>query len=127
MSATEREHHAPVDERLDALAQQFLQRAWQDGAESIPALREYLRDHAASLAEFARQVRDEYERVVGDEEVPTNAQGIALARFLRSAFRDKTIGAAVSRGSAGLPDDYVYVRLTDGYEAGIAPDGRVST
>ncbi len=59
--------------------------------------------------------------------VPTNAQGLALARFLRPAFRDKTIGAAVSRGSAGLPDDYLFVRLTDGYEGGIAPDGRVST
>ena len=125
--SVQREHHAPVDERLDALAQQFLERAWQDGPESIGALREYLRDHATSLAEFARQVRDEYERVVGDDVVPTNAQGIALARFLRPAFRDKTIGAAVSRGSAGLPDDFLFVRLTDGYEGGIGPDGRVST
>ena len=127
MSALEREHHAPLDQRLEALAQQFYERAWKDGAESIPALREYLRDHAASLTEFARQVREEYERTVGDEVVPTNAQGLALARFLRPAFRDKTIGAAVSRGSAGLPDDYLFVRLTDGYEGGIAPDGRVST
>lgn len=70
MSAPEREHHAPLDQRLEALAQQFLERAWQDGAESIPALREYLRDHAQSLAEFARQVRDEYERTVGDEHAP---------------------------------------------------------
>ena len=70
MSAVEREHHAPLDQRLEALAQQFYERAWKDGAESIPALREYLRDHAASLTEFARQVREEYERTVGDEVIP---------------------------------------------------------
>jgi hypothetical protein len=64
---------------------------------------------------------------VGDEQVPTNAQAIALARSLRPALRDKTVGAAVSRGAAGLPDDYLFVRLTDGYEAGIDLAGRVST
>ena len=126
MSAPEREHHAPLDQRLEALAQQFYERAFADYT-TADGLREFLRDHAASLSGFARQVREEYERTGSDVVVPTNAQGLALARFLRPAFRDKTIGAAVSRGSAGLPDDYLFVRLTDGYEGGIAPDGRVST
>jgi hypothetical protein len=90
-------------------------------------LRVFLLDEAASLAEVAQQAREEYVRIAADEECPTNAQGVALGRFLRPALRDRTVGAHVRRGGAGLPDDYVHVRLTDGYEAGIAPDGRVST
>jgi hypothetical protein len=73
-------------------------------------------------------VRDEYVRLAGgQEECPTTAQGVALARFLRPAVRDPGLAAYVCRGGAGLPADYLYVRLTDGYEGGIAPDGRVST
>lgn len=66
-----------------------------------------------------------------DDEVPTIEQGLALARFLRPAFRDSVhVGlrsAFVARGGAGLPDDYLHVRLQDGYEGGIDREGRVST
>lgn len=64
------------------------------------------------------------------DEVPTVEQGIALARFLRPHFREPRPGgryAQVSRGGAGLSDDYLLVRLSDGYEGGIDRDGRVST
>ena len=118
------EDRAPLADRLRALATVFQERAWADPKAPNSG---FLSDHAASLAEFAQQVEEEYAPLARDHEVPTNAQGVALARFLRAAFRDRAVGAHVCRGGAGLPDDYVYVRLTDGYEGGIAPDGRVST
>lgn len=122
---------APVEDRLDALAQQFVSRAWRE--DTPPAERQYLLDHAASLTEFAQQVRDEYVRAAGNrgpEDIPTVAQGVALAHFLRGHFRhaDPTKRLAhVSRGSLGLPADFLHVRFGDGYEGGIAPDGRTST
>lgn len=99
-----------------------------DGVEMRGA--DFLRDHAATLAEWADAVEQLYARL-DEGEIPTNAQGIALARFLRPAFRDDAHpadrSAHVSRGGAGLPDSYLYVRLSDGYEGGIDSDGRVST
>lgn len=119
---------APLDERLDALALQFQQRAWDDPKAANSG---YLQDHAQSLAEFANQLRDEYVRIVGDDEIPTVAQGVALARFLRPQFRDDVRpgnrSAHITRAGAGLPNDYLHVILPGGYEGGIAPDGRVST
>lgn len=121
-----------MEDRLDSLARQFLSEAWsQDITEA--ALRAYLRDHAALLAELARQVRDDYVRVSGrrePEDMPTVAQGVSLARFLRGHFRHSDPMqrlAYVTHGSAGLPKDFLHVRLGDGYEGGIAPDGRTST
>lgn len=125
------EHRAPLEDRLDSLARTFLGKAWENEAE--PVLAAFLRDHAYSLSEFAQQVREEYERVAGEpeEEIPTNAQGIALARFLRPAFRDNVHPglrtAHVARGGAGLPEHYLHVVLPDGYEGGIDRDGRTST
>lgn len=93
----------------------------------------YLRDTAAALAEFAQQCEDEYVRVHGrDDEsvVPTVAQGVALAWFIRSrklTVNGKHIGVTVALGGAGLPDTYLHVRFSDGYEGGIDPDGKVST
>jgi hypothetical protein len=121
---------APLEARLSALAERFCERAY---AEVDPRrvhadpLRAFLLDEAASLSEFAHQVREEYVRLEADGERPKNAQGLALARFLRPAFRDRTVGAHVCRGGAGLPAGYLYVQLSDGYEGGIAPDGSVST
>jgi hypothetical protein len=68
--------------------------------------------------------------IAGREELPTTAQGVALARFLRGFLRrpgGRSAYATVCRVGAGLPDDYLYVRLHDGYEGGIAPDGSIST
>jgi hypothetical protein len=62
--------------------------------------------------------------------VPSNAQALALGRFLRSKFaaHDPIQRIAyVTRGGAGLSDDYLHVRFGDGYEGGIDREGRVST
>lgn len=122
---------APIEDRLDALVHQFVSKAWRE--DTAPAERQYLLDHAASLAEFAEQVRDEYVRIAGSrdpEDIPTAAQGVALARFLRGHFRHtdpmKRL-AYVTRGSIGLSEDFLHVRFGDGYEGGIDPSGRTST
>ena len=120
------ETRAPLNERLHALAECFVERAHEPGVDAAQHA-EFLRDHASSLREFARQVDEEYVRRIEDDEIPTVAQGLALAQFLRPAFRDARIAAHVCRSGVGLPDDYLSVRLSDGYEGGIAPDGRVST
>jgi hypothetical protein len=64
-----------------------------------------------------------------DGQHPTGAQGLALAKFLRSQFRDRMCAAAhVYRGGVGLPDDYLHVVFPhSGYEGGIDPEGRTST
>lgn len=130
---------APLHERLNALALQFDQMSHSDHPEwtgdgmANGKLGAFLRDHAQSLAEFAQQCEDEYVRTAGGdvEDVPTTAQGVALARFLRRQFRPSVHPgerhAHVSRGGAGLPGDYLHVRMADGYEGGIDRDGRVST
>jgi hypothetical protein len=114
-----------IDERLAALAMQFRTQA-DDDAATAPQHAAFLRTHIESLADLAQQLEDEYARLTTDE-IPTCAQGLALARFLEPWFRDKSVGAHVCRGGQGLHEDYLHVRLTDGYEAGIAPDGRTST
>lgn len=61
-------------------------------------------DHAASLlGDLARECREEHARVHAEGDVPTPAQGLALARLLRRAFASCT---DPSRASAriGLVD-----------------------
>jgi hypothetical protein len=121
------DRRAPLPDRLRALAEEFQRVAWERDARAGD---EFLRDHAASLCEFAAQADEEYVRVGGDDEIPTTAQGVALARFLRGFMRGPKgprAHALVSRAGAGLPEDYLHVRMDDGYEGGIAPDGATST
>jgi hypothetical protein len=115
----------PLDERLAALAMQFLTKS-EDASASAPQLAAFLRAHVESLSDLARQLEEEYARLT-THEIPTGAQGLALARFLAPHLRDMSIGAHVCRGGKGLPEDYLHVRFTDGYEGGIAPDGATST
>lgn len=115
----------PLDERIAAMAMQALTQA-EDAAATVPQHAAFLRRHVEALSELAQQLEDEYVRLT-TEEIPTPAQGLALARFLRPCLRDKRVGASVCRGGQGLPEDYLYVRLSDGYSGGIAPDGRTST
>lgn len=116
----------PLGLRLEGLAMQMADAAIQT---NDPALQDY----ALTVSELAQQHREEYVRIHGGNgrEVPTYAQGIALARFLRRGFSDEVHAgdrhAHVARGGAGLSDDYLYVRLADGYEGGIDRDGAVST
>jgi hypothetical protein len=112
---------------LRALAQEFLAKA---NAHPDSPLASYVQDHAWTLTEWADAVELLYARLDTEGEVPTNAQGIALARFLRGHWtnvENRFRFASVSRGGAGLSDDYLYVRMGDGYEGGIDRAGRTST
>lgn len=115
-----------VTECLEGLAQEFAKRLFEPRLAPAEYVT-FFSEQASALSELARQVDDQYILLADDGEVPTVAQGVALARFLRPAFRDKSVGAFVCRGGLGTPEDYVSVRLTDGYEGGIARDGRTST
>jgi hypothetical protein len=99
---------------------------------ALSELVSFLQDHASTLAEWSDAVRELYVRLdEPKDEFPTNAQGVALARFLRPAFRDDVRPAdryaSVSRGGEGLGDSYLLVRLADGYTGGIDREGRTST
>lgn len=90
-------------------------------------LRAWLQDHAYSLSEWADAVEQLYARL-DEGEVVTNAQGVSLARFLRSHFRaDPLTNATVTLGGMGLSTDYLLVRMADGYTGGIAQNGDTST
>ncbi len=129
--ATGNDVRAPLEGRLSFLAERFYELAHDEDA-SAAELKQFLRDHLATLGEFGRQVEEDYVRLSGgreQEEVPTTAQGVALARFLRGHFRrpDPLMRSAhVTRGGGGLSDDYLLVRFHDG-ECGIDPSGRTST
>jgi hypothetical protein len=128
------DQRADLHARLLSLAEQFFEQSHTTKTNER-LLREFLRDHASSILEFALQVSEEYVRVAGakalDDEFPTPAQGIALARFLRPQFRDTVHPgerhAQVMRGGLGLPDSYIAVRLPTGYEGGIDREGNTST
>lgn len=120
-----------IIERLNALAGELDRLSWvgADG-EELDRPNKSLSECAYALSELANEVGEHYVRADADGEVPTNAQAIALARFLRPAFNVKDRGyrfARISRGGAGLPEDYLHVVLADGYEGGIDRDGRTST
>lgn len=88
----------------------------------------WLLEHAQRLSQLAVHARECYARLLpADGEIPTSAQGVALARFLRGHLRDRSHYATVCRGGAGLPDSCLYVRFDDGYEGGIEREGRTST
>jgi len=115
---------ASIEERLAALAMSCLTQAENTRA-TVRQHAEFLQNQVALLTGIAGDLEEEYVRLTVGE-VPTCAQGLALARFLRPAFRART-GAYVCRAGLGLPEDYLHVRLADGYEGGIAPDGATTT
>lgn len=109
------------------LAEEFAKRGYSTEASNVRREREYLADQAYTLAEWADAIEQLYARL-DEGEVPTNAQGVALARFLRGHFRnDRFANATVTRGGMGLSDKYLLVRMSDGYTGGIAPNGDTST
>ncbi len=109
-----------LDERLEALAITVVRRSSTPG--------DWINDLAQELCGLARQARENYERLLPPEgETPTVAQGVALARFLRSRLGQPGGQATITRGGLGLPEHFVHVRFAGGYEGGIDRDGRVST
>jgi hypothetical protein len=114
---------------LRDLAQDFMHKA--HGHEDSP-LSSYLIDHAYSLSEWGDAVEQLYARLDAkgsSSSVMTNAQGVALA----ARFTERTLGINLSRGSFGLPDDYIYAIARDkragvaDFHFGIDPEGRVSS
>jgi hypothetical protein len=109
-----------LDERLEALAITVA------GHSSTPG--DWIDDLAHQLCAFARESRENYELLLPPEgETPTAAQGVALARFLRSRFGERCGQATITRGGLGLPDHFVHVLFPDGYQGGIDREGNVST
>lgn len=103
----------------------------EEGEETgeAPQISAQLHKHAMDLDGMVRELEANYVLADSEGDVPTNAQGIALARFLRPAMRGeaRNAHATVAKGGFDLPDGYIHVRLADGYEGGIARDGRTST
>lgn len=91
---------------------------------------EELKIMGTQVAWIAQHLRENYTALKTTGRVPTVAQGVALARFIRPSLEHKGI-AHVCAGGAGLPSDYLYVRLEEPgrpvYEGGIAPNGSTST
>lgn len=112
---------------LRALAQEFAEKALANPGSPHAS---YLQDHAYTLNEWGDAVELLYAKL-DEGEIVTNAQGVALARFLRPSFADDADPgyrhATVMRGGMGLPDDYIAVSLPDGYVGGIDREGRTST
>ena len=81
------------------------------------------------LVNVAGELEEGYIKLDTEGDVPTVAQGVALARFLRPHFQGDVShrAAFVARGGAGLGDNYLHVRFNDGYEGGIDKTGRTST
>lgn len=86
-------------------------------------------DLAMRASELSNEIADSYVLADAGGDIPTNAQGIALARFLRPQFRDgiRDAYATVARGGFDLPTGYITVRLPDGYNGGIDREGNTST
>jgi hypothetical protein len=108
-------------DRLEGLAREVSDRT--NGAED-----DWIAALALQLSELGRDARENYERLLPAEgDIPTAAQGVALARFLRSRLRESGSYATVTRGGLGLPDTYLHIQFPDGYEGGIDREGRLST
>jgi hypothetical protein len=83
---------------------------------------------AGRLAQLAHRAEGQERVVPPAGETPTAAKGIALARLFRSRLHEPSHYATVSLGDViALPDGYVAVRFSDGFEAGIARDGAASS
>lgn len=116
------DEHADLPTRLNALARQVIARSPEGAPNWITSL-------AQQLSTLGDDARENYERLLPPEgETPTAAQGVALARFLRSRLRDSGSHARVARGTGILlPEGFLHVVFDDGYEGGIDRDGQVST
>lgn len=125
-----------ISERLNAIAMQMAGPVEESVSHNTPeAIQSYIRDMAYAVSHIAQEL-EQVESIAGDlqatdGEFPTPRQGLALARFMRQVMRDDSVPiyryARVSRGGAGLGDDYLYVALGDNYVGGIDREGRVST
>lgn len=117
---------ANLAESLRMLAIEFMNKSREHPDTPLSS---YLQDHAYTLGEWGDAVDALYARL-DEGELVTNAQGIALAAFLRRGWMNaerRFQFASVARGGDGLPETYLLVRMGDGFTGGIDPDGRTST
>lgn len=133
--------HAPVEDRLTDLACAFQDKAWEPAnvpedapveqvaalaKKRIAELHQFLRNHAYSLSEFAFQVQDEYVRLTDrDEDALSVAQGIAIARYLRTMRKDESYTIRLDPLSHhGMVE---VVHNTERKMCGITREGRIHT
>jgi hypothetical protein len=116
-SAVSAQEGRDLADRLEELAIEVV------GSASDP--QDWITTLAYQLSRLARQARENYERLLPAEgKTPTAAQGVAIARFVRSRSAGQ---ATITLGVLGLPDNFIHVRFPDGHEGGIDPEGRTST
>jgi hypothetical protein len=117
-----------VPRRLDALAASLLSRA-RTLRNTEPELATLLESDSSAITELARECAEEHVHAHGDGEIPTPAQGIALARLIRrqsAAPATQLPFTVIALGRANAIDDTVWVRFADGSERCIDREGRVA-
>lgn len=112
----------PIEDILADIAVHCLNVADSDGNPPMETM-------AHELSALALDVQDNYVYLARSGDTPTVAQGVALSRLLRGSLDPASRGSALitTGGSMGLPHNYLAVRFTDGYQAGISPEGEIST
>jgi hypothetical protein len=111
---------ANLAESMEALAVKFASRANETGDS-------FLQDEAYTLSEWADAIRELYARLDVGDGLVTNAQGVAIARLMRGRLDETaTVSRPLAR-TAGLPENWLLVTFSAGFECGIAPDGSVSS
>lgn len=125
----------PLHERLGAIAARMSESGSLYGGTDVQVAAELaelaatLNGLAVALQALARECEEEYVHAHADGEIPTPAQGFMLARLLRRGLLGEPAEqrhARVTLSGAGRSGEYIHVRLSDGYEAGIDREGRVS-
>jgi hypothetical protein len=81
---------------------------------------------AVTASHLANEVEEGYVSADAEGELPTNAQGLALARFMRGRIEKGPVRVWAG-GFSMLPAGYLSVSCSDGFEGGIARDGSTST
>lgn len=123
----------PLYERLMALAIDLSFDAYRVSGDQMrgdPAIEAF----TERLAEMATECERDYVPATAEGDFPTNAQGVALARVMRTVMRDDRYeadparaSARVHRGGFGCGPNYLTWQLGDDYHGGIDREGRVST
>lgn len=118
-----------IQERLHQLALQLSEASFSTETQALTEINRTLSEAAQEVERIAIELEA---FVLHDDghRFPTPKQSLTLGYFLHSRWNGEDPGrrgATVTRGGAGLGEDYLYVRFPDGYEGGIDREGRLST
>lgn len=84
------------------------------------------KEWAQELSGMATECEENYVRLETSGDIPTVAQGVALARLMRGRKSAREVAVRVNQPS--LPPGYLHVYFPDDdFEAGIAMDGSTSS